>query len=179
MLLLLLFSLFYIFFFIFPFTACSSRCRSMFNALTSYIPWKKKALNTCSHCSLWQIEYAICSFSLSFIVLFIRLCCFAALLFQVFITNLKFQFSQSNESFKLICPLDFTACKFCSPSFPLPHRALFVHLLVALSTWLRSISPQQQQQRQLGRWKISTPCQPRKTSSLFSFSFCFGFSLTD
>lgn len=37
---------------------------------------------------------------------------FVSLFLQVFITNLKFQFSQSNESFKLICPLDSTACKF-------------------------------------------------------------------
>lgn len=37
---------------------------------------------------------------------------FVALLFQVFITNLKFQFSQSNESLKLICPLDFAAYTF-------------------------------------------------------------------
>lgn len=42
---------------------------------------------------------------------------FVFLFLQVFITNLKFQFSQSNESFKLICPLDLTACKFLAAPF--------------------------------------------------------------
>lgn len=43
---------------------------------------------------------------------------FVSLFLQVFITNLKFQFSQSNESFKLICPLDLTACKFLAVPLP-------------------------------------------------------------
>lgn len=75
---------------------------------------------------------------------------FVSLFLQVFITNLKFQFSQSNESFKLICPLDSTACKFLLLLFP--GCALFVHLpVVAMSTLLRSIS--QQQQKNLEGWK--------------------------
>lgn len=110
-----------------------------------------KWLNTCSHPSLLQIEYAIC-LVFHLLYLFLLFCSssvwfpsvpFVSLFLQVFITNLKFQFSQSNESFKLICPLVSTACKFILLLFP--GCALFVHLpVVAMSTLVRSISQQQQ-----------------------------------
>lgn len=125
-------SLFYIFLFIFfPFTPCTSRCRSMFNALTSYIPWKNKG--TKYMFPLQLMANWICNlffFSLSLSVSLFSLFDFVALLFQVFITNLKFQFSQSNESFKLICPLDFILhVNFALHLFPCP----IVHCLFICS----------------------------------------------